>query len=68
VSRIVLPALLLVSSALIMLSTGMSGLDDGMAPWEMVLFGVAFLVFACSSVLLAKAVTAARAERAEERR
>lgn len=67
-SRIVLPALLIAASALTMLSTGMRGVDAGLGPLDTALFWGAFLVFACASALLAKAVTAHRAQRADERR
>ncbi|XNZ01241.1 hypothetical protein ACL90Y_04525 [Micrococcus luteus] len=66
-SRIVVPALLLVSSALTMLSLGTRAVDGGgLDTLGTVLFWAAFLVFACAAVLTAKAVVAASAERADE--
>lgn len=64
-SRFDLPVLLLASSSLIMLSIGLRSAGDGLGTLDTVLFWGAFLVFAGSAAVFAKAVVAARAERSE---
>lgn len=68
-SPIVLPTLLLVSSALTMLSLGMRAVDGvGPAALGMVLSWGGLLVFACAAAPTATEVVAARAEPADEPR
>ena len=62
-SRIVLPVLVLASSALVMLSIGLRSAGEGLDTMDTVLFWGAFLVFAGSAAVIVKAVVAARAER-----
>lgn len=64
-SRIVLPVLLLASSALVMLSIGLRSAGGGLGALDTVLFWGAFLVFAGAAAVFAKAVVAARVARVE---